>query len=126
MTINGVISLLEDVKPSQLSRERLIGWLSELDGRFFNEIILTHERGKDTPDTFIPYTLDTDGERQLLIPDPYSEVYRWYLSMQIDLANMEMDKYNNSLMMFTPAWEAYARKYHREHMPIQRVKTWKY
>ena len=53
----------------------------------------------------------------LLVPEPYSELYRWYLEMQIDLVNMELAKHNNSLMLFENAWREYAGMYHRTHLP---------
>ena len=118
MTINEVLALVDDLKPSNISTERKIGWLNDLDRRVFDDIFARHERDASTPETFAGYTEVTDEETVLLIPEPHCEVYRWFLEMQIDLANMEMAKYNNSMMLFTAAWNDYAGAYHRTHMPI--------
>ena len=44
-------------------------------------------------------------------------MYRFYLEMHIDLANLEYDKYNNSAALFTSAMGQYKRWYHRTHRP---------
>lgn len=118
MTICDALNLVDDLKPNNIDRVRKIGWLNDLDRRVFDEIIARHERDAGTPETFAGYTEATDEDTSLLIPEPYSEVYRWFLEMQIDLANMEMAKYNNSLMLFDNAWKEFAGMYHRKHMPL--------
>ena len=126
MTIDGVISLISEVKPNQMSKERLIGWLSDLDRKVFDKIICTHERPEGTPDVFTGYGIETPGDTVLLIPDTDSEIYRWYLEMQIDLTYREMEKYANSRDLFNEAYETYKREYNQRHMPIQQAYTWKF
>lgn len=118
MTICDALNLVDDLKPNNIDRARKIGWLNDLDRRAFDEIIARHERDASTPETFAGYTEATDEDSDLLIPEPYCEVYRWFLEMQIDLANMEMKKYNNSMLLFDNAWKEFAGMYHRKHMPI--------
>lgn len=118
MTISEALALVDDLKPNSLSDERKIGWLNELDMRVFGEIFARHERDENTPESFSGYTEETDKATVLLVPEPYCDVYRWFLEMQIDLANMEMAKYNNSMMLFQNAWREYAGMYHRTHPPI--------
>lgn len=125
MTITGILDRVDDLKPNQLSQERKIEWLSELDAKFFGDIVQTHERDDASPEIFTPYSA-ADGGTALLIPDPYSEVYEYYLYMKMDLANGELAKYQNSKALYEAAWNAYARKYHREHMPLQRALTWNF
>lgn len=125
MTIAEALALVDEVKPNQWSEERKIGWLNELDGRVNAEVIATHERDANTPQ-YQPYTMETDQDTVLLIPDPYSEAYRWYLEMQIDLANNELKKHNNSMTMFSLKWGDFTRMYNREHMPLQRAGTWRF
>lgn len=125
MTITGILDRVDDLKPNQLSQERKIEWLSELDAKFFGDIVQTHERDAASPEIFMPYS-EAAGNTVLLIPDPYSEVYEYYLYMKMDLANGELTKYQNSKALYEAAWNAYARKYHREHMPLQRALTWNF
>jgi len=126
MTIQQALDTVDELKPNQIEEERKIKWLARLDGRIFDEILSTHAQDIGMPETFTPYQLDTDRETELLVKAPYDEIYRWYLEMQIDLANMELDKYNNSMQLYNNAWGEFARKWHREHMPISRGNCWRF
>ena len=120
MTIRELLDLVDDLKPNDVGRERKIGWLSDIDRRVQNELIAKHETaivGIMPKMPFSGYTAETDEETVLLVPEPYCELYRWYLEMQIDLVNMELAKHNNSLMLFENAWREYAGEYHRTHLP---------
>ena len=118
MTIIGAITRVDTVKPNTYSQIDKVKWLSELDGIIKAEIIDTHEGGEDV--AFSGYTEYTDLDTKLLVPAPYDEVYIRYLEMQIDYANNEYGKYNNSMMMYNSAFAAFEKHYNREHMPISR------
>lgn len=126
MTITEILSLIEDTKPSQVSQTRMREWLSRLDQSIFKEIIKTHEADAAMPETFSGYTAATEGTTELLVPAPYDEIYRWYLEMQIDLMNMELEKYNNSAALYTSAYAAFSRFWNREHMPIPKGRVWNF
>lgn len=119
MTIQDALLQIDEVKPNQMEKRQKIAWLTEVDGRIYHDIMLRHERDGGVPDTCPHYDLETDERENLLCPDPYSGMYRWYMEAQIDLINQEMDKYQNSYAQFNAAYGDYARKYKREHMPIQ-------
>lgn len=121
MTIQDALLQIDEVKPNQLEKRQKIAMLSEVDGRIYHDIMLIHARDGGVPDTCPHYDMETDERTNLLCPDPYSAMYRWYMEAQIDLINQELDKYQNSQMQFNAAWGDYARKYKREHMPIQRA-----
>lgn len=118
MTIIGAITRVDTVKPNTYSQMDKVKWLSELDGIIKAEIIDTHEGGEDV--AFSGYTEYTDLDTKLLVPAPYDEVYIRYLEMQIDYANNEYGKYNNSMMMYNSAFAAFEKHYNRDHMPISR------
>ncbi|MBR6186923.1 MAG: hypothetical protein IKQ41_11760 [Clostridia bacterium] len=120
MTIEQAIFLVDELKPNQIERERKIEWLARLDQRLFEEVLKIHEPDERTPEAFVPYTQETDGDTALLAPAPYDEVYRFYLEMHIDLANLEYDKYNNSAKLYANALGQYKRWYHRNHRPRPR------
>ena len=118
MTIEKAIFLVDELKPNQIEKERKIEWLSRLDERLFEEVIRTHEPGPGPLPVFAPYTQETDGDTELLAPAPYDELYRFYLEMHIDLANLEYDKYNNSAMLYATSRGQLYRMWHREHRPL--------
>ena len=67
---------------------------------------------------FTPYTEQSDGSTALLIPPPYDEVYQRYLEAQMDYANGEFERFNNSNAMYTAAYTAFVNYYNRTHLPI--------
>lgn len=115
MTIIEIITDVDALKPNGYEQLFKIQWLSQLDGRVKQDIIDTHEGGEDV--SFSGYDADTSLSTQLLIPKPYDDVYRYWLEAQIDYANGEYAKYNNSMAMFNEAYSAYERYYNRTHMP---------
>ena len=69
---------------------------------------------------FNGYDDSTDLQTELLIPAPYDEVYLRWMEAQIDYYNGEYDKYNNAIIMFNTAFEAYQKHYNSAHKPVQR------
>jgi hypothetical protein len=115
MTIIEMITDVDALKPNGYEQPYKVQWLSQLDLRVKQDIIDTHEGGEDVP--FSGYTDDTPIDTELLIPHPYNDVYRYWLEAQIDYANGEYTKYNNSMSMFNTAYSAFERYYNRTHMP---------
>ena len=115
MTILGAINHLDAVKPNGYKQTEKIKWLSTLDGIIKAEIIDTHE-GADKV-TFTGYT-ENSLRQELLVKPPYDDIYIKWLEAQIDYANGEYGKYNNSITLYNTAYDAFARYYNRTHMPI--------
>ena len=120
MNIIEAIANIDSYKPNNYTQPDKVAWLSRLDAMVKKEIIDTHEGGEDI--VFEGYTDDTPVETELLIPAPYDEVYLRWLEAQIDYANGEYGRYNNSMVMYNTAFTAFANYYNRNHMPksIQR------
>ena len=115
MTLLEAINRIDVLKPNGYSQAEKIQWLSTLDGIVKREIVDTHEGGKGV--TFNGYTEETDLTTELLVPAPYDDIYLRYLEMQIDYANGEYGKYNNSMSMYDTAYSTFQRYYNRTHMP---------
>ena len=118
MTMEKAIFQADELKPNQVARALKIEWLSHLDRRVFKEVFSTHEPDAETPKAFDGYTQDTPPDTELLVKPPYDDVYLYFLAMQIDLANLEYDKYNNSVQLYGNALGQYKRWYHRTHRPL--------
>lgn len=115
MTIMDALYRINEIKPNAYSQSEKIKWLSALDGIIKSEIIDTHEDGEDV--VFNGYTEEANLTTPLLVPAPYDEVYLRWLESQIDYANGEYGKYNNSLVAYNDAYSMFARYYNRTHMP---------
>ena len=116
MTINDAISTIDNLKHNTYSQHDKVRWLSRLDSMVKRLVIDTHEGGNDV--IFTSYTVNTDPDTELLIPEPFDEAYLRWLEAQIDYTNGEYEKYNNSIEMFNKSWNEYQNYYNRTHMPL--------
>ena len=117
MTINDVITEVQTLKPNQIPEEIMVRWLSVLEGKIINEIILTHELSELVE--FNGYTID-DMNTELLVPDTYADLYIYYIEAMIDETNNESARYASSMNMFNNAWLDYANYYNKNNRPIGR------
>ena len=115
MTIIEAINKIDSLKPNNYSQNDKLAWLSKIDGIIKAEIIDTHEGGEDI--VFSGYDSNTDISTELLVPAPHDDLYVRWLEAQIDYANAEYGKYNNSMLMYNADYSAYERHYNRTHMP---------
>lgn len=118
MKIREAIETVDRLMPNQYENPDKIRWLSELDGIVYRDIICTHEHETE-PAEFTGYDESVDYETELLIPWPYDEIYRWYLSMKICDANGETTKYSNEAAKYNSYWQGYFNAYNQAHMPKQ-------
>jgi len=126
MKIIEAINEVDNLNPNMYGAQEKIKWLSRLDTRIFQEIFLTHELTaeeealfeKDAQGniTFSGYT-EEDGGKDLLVGEPYDDMYVNWLGAQIDWNNMEYQGFNNSNAMFNVSYQNYANAFNRTHMP---------
>ena len=114
MTIIEAINSIDALKANAITQSDKVEWLSRLDWRVKREIIDTHEGGSIS---FSGYDDDTALDTELLAPAPYDEMYLRWMEAQMDYANGEYDRYNNSITMFNTAYSDYERYYNRMNMP---------
>ena len=114
MTVIEAINRADALKPNGYNQDQKIRWISMIDGIVKKEIIDTHVGGEQV--TFNGYD-DFSLMQELLVPAPYDDIYIKWLEAQIDYANGEYGKYNNSITMYNNAYQTYAKAYHREHLP---------
>ena len=121
MTINDLIVYVDSMVPNQLDYTYKRLWLNEVEGLIYREIVLTHERAEEI--SYTNYGSNTDQATQLIAPEPYCDVYRFYLESKIAQANGEMNHYNNAATSFNAAWQTFQDYWNRTHMPIQQAKV---
>ena len=116
MTLGQALETTDELKANHYSEEVKIRWVNDLESLLYYELIYWHEDAPaEAPE---PYTAQ-DMERELMVPDPYSDVYLKYLYAQIDFHNAEFSRYNNSAMLYNTALTTYADWYNRNHAPKQ-------
>jgi hypothetical protein len=112
------INRLDALKFNTYTQDDKVDWLSRLDSMVKKQVVDTHEGAEAV--SFSGYTADTPIDTILLVPAPYDEVYLRWMEAQIDYHNGEYDKYNNAIIMFNTAFEAYKNYYNSAHKPVQR------
>lgn len=115
MTIIEAINRVDSLKPNNYSQHDKVAWLSNIEGIIKAELVDTHEGGEDI--TFNGYDSSTDINTELIAPAPFDELYVRWLESQIDYANGEYGKYNNSKAMYNTEYGAYEKHYNRMHLP---------
>lgn len=143
MTIKECIDRVDSLYPNQYSEEDKVDWLSRLDSRIFNDVILTHEhpipfpmeiKAESTANPLDQHTKELrpfpkpklkeysveDMAIPLLVKFPYDDLYIFYLQMKIDEANHEVAQYNASAVLFNSYYEEFTSMYNREHKPINK------
>ena len=121
MRIIEAINQVDALKPNTYSGGEKITWLSRLDAMIKKNIIDTHEGGDVE---FTGYGEATDQNTELLVGEPYDEMYIRWLEAQIDYTNGEYERYNNSVELFNTVYTEYQRYYNRTHTP--KSKAFKY
>ena len=116
MKIREAIGTIDSLKHNTYTQSDKIAWLSRLDASIKKLIIDTHEGADEVNFTGDDDT--TDLETELLVPAPFDEIYLRWLEAQIDYTNGEYNKYNNSIMMYNTAFQAYRNYYNSTHMPL--------
>ncbi len=100
MTLNDAVELFDREYPNNAPFNLKIQWLSQLDHKVYAEILTPRGHGD-----FKGYTLETSQDTILAVPDSFGEIYMYYLKMSLDLHNSEIDRFNNSAMLFNRTYK---------------------
>ena len=119
MNIQEALDFADGLKPNMMPAQMKIAFLQEIDQLIYKEILLKHEHTAEQ-EVLPEYDTDTDRGTELLVPDPYSMLYPYWLMSKIDLQNLEMDKFNNDNALFESAYMELQDWWNRTFMPIQR------
>ena len=122
MKIFEAIEEIDKLKPNLYGPNEKIKWLSRLDMKVQIEQIDTHEQ-EEPREAFKGYT-DDDMDKQLLVGEPWDEMYIHWLSAQIDFNNREFENFNASNAMFESVYSSFRNAYNQSHMPIGTKKTY--
>jgi len=120
MTLETVLNRVKILRPHSYPEGELRAWLHELEQMLYEEIIRPRCPEAQPPQAL---TQETPGEHVLTAPDPYGELYIFYLMAQIDLHRAEAERYSLDAALFHAAYYQYAHAYARRHLPRGKVKV---
>lgn len=116
MTLNEIITMVGELKPNQFEDNVLIGWLNAVEGKLITEVFSMREEDERIAAlNYKKYDEKTDMDTELLVQDPYTDLYKYYLFSMIDFTNEEMDRYTNSMLMFNNSWQEFVNYWYRTH-----------
>lgn len=117
MTIYQAITQVDELRCNGYPPSRKVAWLSQLDGKIVR-CVLDHHEG--VSGAFSGYDKDTPMDRELLVEEPFSELYIYYLEAQICYADGEIGDYNNAIARFQQLFSDYIAYYNQNHPWRQR------
>ena len=109
MTVQDIINKSDELFPNVISFTTKALWLKELDGRIYSEFLSRYPEGTSPQGEYTPLT-------ELLVPDEFHEIYIRYLTMQQDILNGDMVRYQNSASLFNSSYLAFMNYYNRNHL----------
>lgn len=112
MRLNDLLEKITVLRGQQYGTDMIMGWVNEIEGQVIDEIINQAE-GFDIE--FKPLDYQIDSEKQLSIPDRFQDVYINYLLSKIDFHNEETERYNNDVIMYNSAYDAFSAWFRRQH-----------
>ena len=112
MIISDLINYVNGVKPHNFDNNVLIRWINEIEGRIQTEIYLidVHEITLyEWDDTWTNERKAQELGKELLVGAPYDNIYTTYLTAEIDNANGEYNRYENTKEQFNRVFGQYSR-----------------
>lgn len=119
MTIKELLDSVQALCPHTYQKAELMAWLDQVE-RHVWEMIGRHEQPEGLP-AFEGYDEDTNEDTVLTVTAPYNELYQFYLAMKISLWNRELNEYNNFMLLYSSAFDAFAAAWNREYRTIRTV-----
>lgn len=121
MTVQECIDKYNEERPNQLADELKMRWLKTLELLLMNEVIMTHE-GADrylyrlSPDNDDGF----DGDSELIVQEPYTDVYFYYMDMRAAANANDTKRYNMAASLYNNALVTYHQWYNRTRKPLNK------
>ena len=109
MTINNAIAEAQRLHPDTIPDSIKVRWLGELDGKIMLETMFRND--------FSPYRFPEDADRNLIVSEPYDNIYTLYIIAMSDFFSGEMENYGASAALFDAAYAEFRKNYIRTHIP---------
>jgi hypothetical protein len=124
MSIQEALDTLDEKKPNTMSPRLKMKALTVIEQLVHDEIVMRHEHTPEQEAKPV-YTEDSDPQTELVIPDPYSEIYVDWLMCEVDRQNQEDARYNVDRALFDNSWGTMSDWYTRNHIPTQAAREFR-
>lgn len=102
MTLNEAITVLDKLKPNAFSDEDKCRWIYELDGKVNAEVFQNKLE-------ILKYNILEHGDKDLLIEEPYDDLYFIFMMSKMDFLNGEYARYSNDAIVFNSDYKDYMK-----------------
>lgn len=120
MTVNDVLSSLDELTPNAYTTEQKLRWLRALEGQLHSQIVTAHRGLEDVP---APSAMTPDTA--LLAGDDYGELYVLYLQAQMARADGEAGRYNDAAAGYHAALVNWSNALRRAYLPRAAAESWR-
>lgn len=124
MTLQEALDITDEMKPNMMRRDLKIKYITEIEQLIHEEILMAHEHTPEEEEKPV-YTEETDPGAVLIVPDPYSMVYVYWVMTKIDMQNQEDARYNIDRAHFENQYDAMSDWWTRNKMPIQKTREFR-
>ena len=111
MKISEAVSRLDAYVSEAVDTDEKLFWLDRIEGIIYEELVMTHEDEIPRPPSC------SEGDRDLICDEPYTDLYIYYMAMQRDMNMRDSVSYANNAAAFSAAYTAFADYYNRRHLP---------
>ena len=118
MTVAGIIEQYNTERPNNVEDALKKDFLKRVEQMIIDIIIKNHQGAPDEEE-LIEHIEDFDIDTELLVEEPYDDLYIYYLDQRISLNNNDTKRYNVASQLYNNALLTYQQKYNREHKSIQ-------
>ena len=114
LTAQDIMDRVDDLEPNYYDDDYKLSWLQEIETKLWNEIFTTHAGAENMEE---PEEIEADTELQVG-PAYGRDIYENWLKAKISQANGESGRYNEYITLFYNAWQEFANRWNRTHLPL--------
>lgn len=133
MTVAGLIEQYNTERPNQTADSLKVQWLKKVEQMIINEVLISHEHDLedektlnltvsgstlviDSAGSFGDHINNFDMDTTLLVPEPYDDLYIYYLDQRIAYDNNDKVRYNAAAKEYNNALLTYQQYCNRTYI----------
>lgn len=121
MTVAGMLEQYNMERPNSIEDSVKKEFLRKCEANIIDNVILLYEPavGERTAEEWQEHLDTFDYDTELLLKEPYDDIYIYFIDQRICMNNNDKARYNAASRLFDNMFLAYKQKYNREHYPRQ-------
>ena len=140
MKAAGIIEQFNTERPNQIDDSLKLGWLRKCEQMIINEVLIRHEHDLESEDkisltvsgstlkvvsagTFTEHIDSFDMDSEMLVQEPYDDLYIYYLDTRVALQNNDTKRYNVANAQYNNAYYAFQQYFNRTNKTIKTKKN---